>query len=988
MRKFKVTASSNSSTLKVVPYVINKGQSGEYYGLKNAEDNQVLTSAPNNWKTKKGAIAWAKKKDYEVVESACGKKSVKASKKSVKAGASGRWADDLNSANNRNILDALEQSVASQYHNTTIDGVKILVHDVRATVAKGAYKFEVVFLPKDYDNDASLEVISDANSRGKFLCRVKDSNANIVDTFDIRMSGSKQAIFDKINEIANSLSSTVESACRKKSVKASKKFGIKASASAKRRKAVKGSKTNNHKYVKAYIDEYPDWVYDWSESKTGKNKKLYDAKLDEWYDMAESMFPNFYQLKGTDRKNAIADVNKAIGFTMDDVFSSVKVVASEDLDYVITFFGSPKSLNIVKTAANTSASFGTTILDGDQLDVVLNDDATLDDVEELIDVAQDHNAFLNVTSFRKLKKRFGVDASTHTSAKRIAASDYRDDDIIMYLNGDTVYTGSIYDLAEAVENLCYDEEVNAKFQEWCNQFGDPFDFDGSPIDTARIFTDIIIHEADEGPVTDDGGTQFYVDGDGILDFEIFYANDGVYSATGIKCSDSDGHADEWEDIREVSTQVFEYNGFTDSDMLEYVDAYLNDVEAWLNTDYVKYVSPDDWVVDASLGDEAVASDFLYFVEDWIEDRDFGINLDDINPNGIQGNDFFISFYPNNKQFPAPQIDLDGYYLTEQELQVLEKAVSIYEKRRIGMYKAMQEGLGDYLSKMYIDINSSVECAISNESKTNYKSNPIYELDKYVEDLAEGVVKELIDLQYELSDEAISFSDSKGEVIYVQPISEITPEPDDLKYDIEELVSAIQSDAFYKYDWESEEDDPDYAARKVQSNEYVDIDELEPITGEDDYGYGYDSNGDPIDESTVEELYRIAEYEILPKSKLAEYDEFVSIDEDSWEFYMSSPYVGESFDIHFDLTQDNDWFLNNNYVDFGGENDFKGWNASGESTLETVIKVKDGHVQAVEIPTSGRSSKYNADFDYEAIKRFITELAAPVAMDIYNTTTNL
>ena len=48
--------------MKVTTYVINKGQSGQYYGLKNKSDNQVLYSAPNNWKTKAGAKKWAESK--------------------------------------------------------------------------------------------------------------------------------------------------------------------------------------------------------------------------------------------------------------------------------------------------------------------------------------------------------------------------------------------------------------------------------------------------------------------------------------------------------------------------------------------------------------------------------------------------------------------------------------------------------------------------------------------------------------------------------------------------------------------------------------------------------------------------------------------------------------------------------------------------------------------------------------------------------------
>lgn len=52
--------------MKVTTYCINKGTVTEYYGLKNEEENQVLYSAPNNWKTEKGALNWAKKHGFEI----------------------------------------------------------------------------------------------------------------------------------------------------------------------------------------------------------------------------------------------------------------------------------------------------------------------------------------------------------------------------------------------------------------------------------------------------------------------------------------------------------------------------------------------------------------------------------------------------------------------------------------------------------------------------------------------------------------------------------------------------------------------------------------------------------------------------------------------------------------------------------------------------------------------------------------------------------
>ena len=52
--------------MKVTTYIINKGQPSQYYGLKSVEDNQVLYYAPNNWKTERGALNWAKKHGLEI----------------------------------------------------------------------------------------------------------------------------------------------------------------------------------------------------------------------------------------------------------------------------------------------------------------------------------------------------------------------------------------------------------------------------------------------------------------------------------------------------------------------------------------------------------------------------------------------------------------------------------------------------------------------------------------------------------------------------------------------------------------------------------------------------------------------------------------------------------------------------------------------------------------------------------------------------------
>lgn len=50
----------------VTTYCINQRTPNQYYGLKNAEENTVLHSAPNNWKTRAGAERWAVKNGFTI----------------------------------------------------------------------------------------------------------------------------------------------------------------------------------------------------------------------------------------------------------------------------------------------------------------------------------------------------------------------------------------------------------------------------------------------------------------------------------------------------------------------------------------------------------------------------------------------------------------------------------------------------------------------------------------------------------------------------------------------------------------------------------------------------------------------------------------------------------------------------------------------------------------------------------------------------------
>lgn len=495
--------------------------------------------------------------------------------------------------------------------------------------------------------------------------------------------------------------------------------------------------------------------------------------------------------------------------------------------------------------------------------------------------------------------------------------------------------------------------------------------------------------------------------------------------------------------------------------------------------YVEYNGPGDWVVDMSQSGQAVADDFVYFLSE--KDYDLSLKLygeSETDASGydmakyygdsaIHGNDFQFQFYPAQNQWSAPQVDVDineliQIGLTQEEANRVVDLVAEYEQNYISICQDINYYIESFLKELSeeeVKASTGVKAALGNKNKTDYASNPIYELDKYVKDLAEGVAAAAgITLTYQVSDEAITFIDGDGTAVFIQPISEITPEPDDLENDIQELVSAIQyedSDNPEYWPTDTTEDDPDYATRAVQMS--VD-DELEPVMGDgekslsakifefldeeggytdydqkiedvaeefglspemaesyvwdwssglnkltdesEDIGYGIDSYGGTIDESTVWELFRIADTEILPNTELAKLDPDVSIDEDSWDFYFggvsNTGMMGVvKFYIHFKLTSDN--IDLNEYVlpDAKLYPDFNYYKASLDFDIYTENgKVTDVVLESADIYKSDnsydtyQSDKFKEAFNVEAIENYIEKLAAPAVEEIYNAVSNL
>ncbi len=123
-----------------------------------------------------------------------------------------------------------------------------------------------------------------------------------------------------------------------------------------------------------------------------------------------------------------------------------------------------------------------------------------------------------------------VEYQTWSAKNPVKASEEQNNDIVFYFDGKLIYEGDIDgDFADAVLNLCQNPEANEVIMEYCNSFGDPFDFDGTPEDTTYVFTTMVGQDYDE--TTFLGEDSFYIE-DTINghSFEIFPKSEEVTSS--------------------------------------------------------------------------------------------------------------------------------------------------------------------------------------------------------------------------------------------------------------------------------------------------------------------------------------------------------------------------------------------------------------------------------------------------------------------------
>ena len=165
---------------------------------------------------------------------------------------------------------------------------------------------------------------------------------------------------------------------------------------------------------------------------------------------------------------------------------------------------------------------------------------------------------------------------------------------------------------------------------------------------------------------------------------------------------------------------------------------------------------------------------------------------------------------------------------------------------------------------------------------------------------------------------------------------------------------------------------------------------------DDFGYGYDSNGEAIDFSTVQELYRIANQDILPQTELGQIGD-TDIDEDSFEFYFGGGIQGAVLDyiIHFDTTDeqlDLMSFVKPNarfYPDFNSDKYTADIRFSIHVHMSNIkVEFLEADVYENNTYSDYFSDDFREDFDWKRMQEIVKEIAEPAVREIHATLSNL
>ena len=163
-------------------------------------------------------------------------------------------------------------------------------------------------------------------------------------------------------------------------------------------------------------------------------------------------------------------------------------------------------------------------------------------------------------------------------------------------------------------------------------------------------------------------------------------------------------------------------------------------------------------------------------------------------------------------------------------------------------------------------------------------------------------------------------------------------------------------------------------------------------------YGYDSNGVKIDESTVDELYRIAENEILPEEDIYILcDTNCSIDEDSFEYFATGTAFGSM--LSFKLYADFEFSDSTIYDYINAEVAFlSDVTTAASAEIQTTIIVENNEIKDIQIDdilvfkdgmySYCDSTEFEKVFDKESFKEAVRKITEPTVYKMATVLSNI
>ncbi|MCM1226406.1 MAG: hypothetical protein NC320_03145 [Clostridium sp.] len=427
----------------------------------------------------------------------------------------------------------------------------------------------------------------------------------------------------------------------------------------------------------------------------------------------------------------------------------------------------------------------------------------------------------NVKSSADSKRKFTVKGSSES----YSMEDY---DIVIYRNSEKVYSGSVYDVSfyHTIKTLCKDSENLRVFKDWLLDYveNEPTD-----ADVPKLVVDIITCKWEEvAEVDEDFSVEISMYGNQHSDirFVVSYAKDEVVASVSAKRKFTVNAASE-------TVNKYELQTFAENLIKELESEY----HCKLSTD--AFLGIIDMITDGSYfeGAHEHGSTPEYILEDLIYDvfeEDTGIVVGSVQTkkkNAVKASsisaadntvsqddvDELVLYIVNDgnlyRQIAKPIIknmkrkrengDYNDNLAVKGWLHLAKEGVRRYDKE-FGSGKgslrflneATRNAIAEELKEYYEDEVSYDDSIVSSTVTANADTN---KNDRdYLITLADAVVMEMdaeygdvVNLTYDISDSAITFS-IDSEVVYIQPIDQISPNWDDLTADTEELYGCVWS----------------------------------------------------------------------------------------------------------------------------------------------------------------------------------------------------